>query len=109
MLRDSDCKLKLKAIHRLMSCLHIAARPHRSMKSSFSLAELEAAINYWRARSPSAGEELALCPQAAALAEPYALMILYGNSQIEVSELEESAREALMAWQDSLPSTSTRA
>ncbi len=79
------------------------------MKSSFSLAELEAAINYWRARSPSAGEELALCPQAAALAEPYALMILYGNSQIEVSQLEEAARDALLAWQNSLPSSSAHA
>jgi hypothetical protein len=38
-----------------------------------SIQELEAAINYWRSQSPAKGEELRLCPEAAALAKPYAL------------------------------------
>lgn len=75
------------------------------MKKTYSLAELEAAINYWRLRQPSSGEELALCRQAAALAEPYALMILYGNNQLETSQLSDEAREALHAWQET-PSAS---
>jgi hypothetical protein len=78
-------------------------RPHLAhMKTLCTLAELEAAINYWRARSPSVGEELALCPQASALAEPYALMIMEGKREIALDTLDEKTRSALLDWQESL-------
>jgi hypothetical protein len=70
------------------------------MKSPFSLAELEAAINYWRMRSPAQGEERALCPQASALAEPYALMIFNGQQEIAAAALGAAARAALAAWHE---------
>jgi hypothetical protein len=44
--------------------------------SEITINELEAAINFWRARSPSEGDELVLCKEASALSKPYALMIV---------------------------------
>ena len=44
--------------------------------SDISIHELEAAINFWRARSPSSGDELVLCKEASALSKPYALLIV---------------------------------
>ncbi|MGE8510503.1 MAG: DUF3717 domain-containing protein, partial [Paraburkholderia terricola] len=40
--------------------------------SEITIHELEAAINFWRARSPSSGDELVLCKEASALSKPYA-------------------------------------
>jgi hypothetical protein len=59
-----------------------------------SIQELEAAINYWRESSPSVGEALQLCPQAASLAKPYALMIMQSSQRIPVDSLSESAQAA---------------
>ncbi|VFR18416.1 hypothetical protein BRI6_0316 [plant metagenome] len=64
-----------------------------------SLPELEAAINYWRARSPSTGEDLKLCPQAAALAVPYAGMIVAHAHDLSLDTLAPAARDAYAAWQ----------
>lgn len=72
------------------------------MKSSYSFTELEAAINYWRTRSPSTGEEQALCSQAAALAEPYALMIFNRQAAVAAETITPQAREALAQWHTSL-------
>jgi hypothetical protein len=57
-----------------------------------SIQDLEAAINYWRSQSPAVGEELHLCPEAAALAKPYALMIVQGAQRVPVDVLDETAR-----------------
>jgi hypothetical protein len=62
------------------------------------IMQLEQAINYWRARSPATGEESRLCPEAAALATPYALMILHGRRHIAGAELEPKARAAYDGW-----------
>ncbi|CAM5483212.1 hypothetical protein ECAE60S_03252 [Eoetvoesiella caeni] len=72
------------------------------MQNSYTLAQMEAAINYWRTRSPSQGEEMRLCPQAGALAEPYALMIFNGQPAIELSALPPAARQALEDWHQAL-------
>ena len=69
------------------------------MKPTYSLTELEAAINYWRNVSPSVGEEQALCAEAAALAEPYALMIFESRTQVQVDTLAAKALQALTAWE----------
>ena len=63
-----------------------------------SIQELEAAINYWRSQSPAEGEELCLCPEAAALAKPYALMIVQGAQRIPVDVLDELARTAIQIF-----------
>jgi hypothetical protein len=59
-----------------------------------SINELEAAINYWRGRSPSKGDELALCKEASALSRPYALLIVQRESSIESDRLDADARSA---------------
>lgn len=59
-----------------------------------SIQDLEAAINFWRSKSPSQGEELMLCPQANALAKPYALMIVQAAQRIPLEALGDNAKEA---------------
>lgn len=60
--------------------------------------ELEAAINYWRGRSPSSGDELALCKEASALSRPYALLIVQRRSSLPSEQLDEDARAAWEAY-----------
>jgi hypothetical protein len=59
---------------------------------------MESAINYWRARTPSTGDEQSLCAEASALAEAYALMILNGRPDIDLSQLKPEARDAFQQW-----------
>jgi len=63
-----------------------------------SIQDLEAAINYWRGQSPAVGEELRLCPEATALAKPYALMIVQGAQRVPVDVLDEVAKLAVKAY-----------
>ncbi len=63
---------------------------------------MESAINYWRSRSPSTGEELALCPQASALAAAYAGMIMQHQDHIQTASLKPEAQQALTDWRKSL-------
>lgn len=63
-----------------------------------TIQELEAAINYWRELSPSKGDELVLCEEAAALAKPYALMILQESQRIPTETLSEKARVAIQIY-----------
>jgi hypothetical protein len=62
--------------------------------SEITINELEAAINFWRARSPSEGDELALCKEASALSKPYALMIVQRHQCVPQEALDELARDA---------------
>jgi hypothetical protein len=64
-----------------------------------TIQELEAAINYWRSQSPAVGEELHLCPEAAALAKPYALMIVQGSQRVLMDVLDEVAKSAIQRHQ----------
>lgn len=63
-----------------------------------SIQDLEGAINYWRSQSPALGEELHLCPEAAALAKPYALMIVQGAQRVPLDVLDETARLAIQKF-----------
>jgi hypothetical protein len=62
--------------------------------SDISITELEAAINFWRNRSPSTGDELALCEEASALSKPYALMIVQRQPALSPDALDPIARTA---------------
>jgi hypothetical protein len=66
-----------------------------------TLPEIESAINFWRQRSPSVGEELRLCKEASSLATPYALMIIERRSHYPLAELSETARGAIQTWRES--------
>jgi hypothetical protein len=72
------------------------------MPTLLTLTELEAAINFWRQRSPSIGEELRLCPEASSLATPYALMIIERRKEIDVAEMSERAQAAIVGWHDTV-------
>ena len=63
-----------------------------------SIQDLEAAINYWRSRSPAVGEELHLCPESAALAKPYAMMIVQGAQRVPMDVLDEAATLAIQGY-----------
>ena len=63
-----------------------------------TIQELEAAINYWRSQSPAVGEELHLCPEAAALAKPYALMIVQGSQRVPMDVLDDVAKAAIQTF-----------
>jgi hypothetical protein len=68
-----------------------------------SIQELEAAINYWRSQSPAKGEELRLCAEAAALAKPYALMIVQGSQRMPLDVLDEVSRAAIRQYRNIAP------
>ncbi len=70
------------------------------MPTFLTLTELESAINFWRQRSPSVGEELRLCPEASSLATPYALMIIERRKEIALADLSERAQTAIASWYD---------
>lgn len=63
-----------------------------------TVMEIEAAINYWRTRMPSEGEDLRLCQQASALSLPYARMIFERRNRLDLGELAPAARDALDAY-----------
>jgi hypothetical protein len=65
---------------------------------TLSLTELERAINFWRKRHPSTGEEQRLCAEANALAEPYALAIVTHRDTLRRDEFSPDAQAALDAW-----------
>ena len=67
---------------------------------AISLTELERAINFWRKRHPSTGEEQRLCPEANALAEPYAIAIVTHRTVLQAGDFSEMAQAALHAWYD---------
>ncbi|PXW96525.1 hypothetical protein C7444_10643 [Sphaerotilus hippei] len=70
--------------------------------AAIHITDIEAAINWWRHRSPTA-DGLALCPPLAALAEVYALLVYRHETRCDEAQLSEAAREAWMAWYDSTP------
>ncbi len=62
--------------------------------SDITINELEAAINFWRTRSPSSGDELSLCKEASALSKPYALMIVQRQAMLSRAALDPVAAKA---------------
>lgn len=73
---------------------------HADRPDAMSLTELERAINFWRKRHPSTGEEQRLCPEANALAEPYAIAIVTHRMTLQPGDFNDTARAALAAWYD---------
>ncbi len=68
------------------------------MQTLITLPEIESAINFWRQRSPSLGEEMRLCQEASSLATPYAQMIIERRNEFKVAEMSETAQLALKTW-----------
>lgn len=68
------------------------------MNTEISLTEIEDAINFWRRSRPSLGEELKLCQEASALAEPYAMLIMTKRASVNITELDTTAQQAIANW-----------
>jgi Protein of unknown function (DUF3717) len=74
------------------------------MPTSFTIAEIELAINFWCARQTS-GEDGALCPMARPLADVYGRMIFDHASTVDVSSLtpEQLDAASIALYQPELP------
>ncbi|MBN3829536.1 DUF3717 domain-containing protein [Burkholderia sp. Ac-20384] len=59
-----------------------------------SIEQLERAINIWRSRRPSGDGDPILCREARILADPYALMIFHGATEIDAAKLTADQRTA---------------
>ena len=68
------------------------------------ITDLEAAINYWRLRSPPAAN-MALPDPTRALAEVYASMIVRRATEITPQSLPDPALQAWLDWYDTQPDT----
>jgi len=63
------------------------------------ITDIEAAINYWRERSPSR-DGITLAPELRALAEVYALMVFYREDEVGVAGFPANAMDAWQVWYD---------
>ena len=70
--------------------------------AALNIIDIEAAINWWRDRSPSP-DGITACPEVRALASAYALMTYYHESECDENSLAGQAQAAWLAWYDSTP------
>ncbi|MBL8289002.1 MAG: DUF3717 domain-containing protein [Rubrivivax sp.] len=70
--------------------------------AAIHITDIEAAINWWRERSPSI-DGISACPEVRALAEVYALLVYYRQASADEAMLPAAAREAWLAWYASTP------
>ncbi|NIC40932.1 DUF3717 domain-containing protein [Aquabacterium sp. A08] len=68
------------------------------------ITDIEAAINFWRARRPSP-DGVVLPPETRALAEVYALMVYHHEDQADAATMPPAAYAAWLAWYDTTPDT----
>jgi predicted Fe-S protein YdhL (DUF1289 family) len=70
--------------------------------ATIHITDIEAAINWWRERSPSP-DGLRACDEVLALAEVYALMVYYREPECDETTLPAAAQTAWLAWYASTP------
>ena len=61
------------------------------------ITDIEAAINWWRERSPSV-DGITACAPVLALAEVYALMVYYHEALVDEVSMPAAARQAWLDW-----------
>ena len=66
------------------------------------ITDIEAAINWWREKSPSP-DGITACAEVRALAEVYALMVYYHEVLCSEDGMPAKAKAAWLAWYDSTP------
>jgi hypothetical protein len=70
--------------------------------ASIHITDIEAAINYWRDRSPSP-DGVTLAPELRALAEVYALMVFHHQDEAAERGFPAKAMEAWLVWYHTTP------
>lgn len=76
--------------------------PHPATMADLHITDLEAAINWWRARSPSP-DGLRACDEVRALAEVYGVLAYERRGAVDEAALPPAARAAWLAWYASTP------
>ncbi len=66
------------------------------------ITDIEAAINWWRERSPSP-DGITACAEVLALAEVYALMVYYREPLCDEATMPKKSQDAWLAWYASTP------
>ena len=72
--------------------------------AAIHITDLEAAINYWRAKAPSP-DGITLAPATRALAHVYALMVYGREDEAQEDSFPADAHAAWLAWYDTTPDT----
>ncbi len=70
--------------------------------AALHITDIEAAINWWRERSPSP-DGITACAEVRALAEVYALMVYYHEAFADEASMPQQAHSAWLAWYASTP------
>ena len=70
--------------------------------AALHITDIESAINWWRARSPSA-DGITACTEVRALAEVYALMVYRHHDAVDEETLPQAAAQAWLAWYATTP------
>ena len=70
--------------------------------AALHITDIEAAINWWRERSPSP-DGITACAEVRALAEVYALLVYDHESFADEDRMPEPARHAWLAWYATTP------
>ena len=68
------------------------------------ITDIEAAINFWRAKNPTP-DGLTLAPQTRALAEVYALLVFHRETEANEHGFPAKAMKAWLEWYASTPDT----
>jgi predicted Fe-S protein YdhL (DUF1289 family) len=66
------------------------------------IIDIESAINWWRERSPSP-DGITACAPVRALAEVYAQMVYFRESECDEATMPRNAAEAWLAWYATTP------
>ena len=69
---------------------------------SIHITDIEAAINWWRERSPSP-DGISACAPVRALAEIYALMVYHRQAECDEVSMPSKAKQAWLEWYASTP------
>lgn len=72
------------------------------MSTGIHITDIEAAINWWRDRSPSP-DGVTACAEVRALAEVYALMVYHRQPLCDEATMPGKAAAAWLAWYASTP------
>jgi len=78
--------------------------PDTATMAGIHITDIEAAINYWRQRTPSP-DGFSLQPTVRALAEVYALMVYHHEALADEFGFPATAYAAWLAWYETTPDT----